>query len=554
MRTAGGYLFGDMSLIRTGLHKHTKALERPVSDRDLEVTNIVQETRWRVNSWVLDVMQECWASGRRLGGLEVGEPRSLPARMADDVWTSLAASDRKEHLGRRAAIHAENASIMGRSQAIMDCLAVAEELRNEEAIFYPHTRDFRLRIYPLATSGPHPQGNDIAKALLMFADGLALGDGGLFWLLVRAANCAGQDKLDLADRVGWALEHKADIIASAQDPLENHFWTTADEPWGFLATCRELAMAWSLDDPTTFVSHLPVPMDGTCNGLQHLSAMGLDPVGAAATNLRNGPRQDIYIRVAQRVAELVQEDMLAGVDIARAWYGKVDRKTVKRAVMTTPYGVTDRGIRKQLLDDGLVEAGEGFGSGEAADYLKDKLVQALSDTVTSAKTIMAWLQAVASALAKAGLPFTWTTPMGSTVQQSYRAIASTRVNTLVGKLVICEEANEAQISERKAALAAAPNFIHSFDAAHVGLTVEEGVKQGIASWALIHDSYGTHAANTWKLAAILRETFIQLYSVDRLQALYDEVREYAPNVAIPAPPARGDFDISEVRKADFFFS
>lgn len=554
MKATGGYLFGDQHIVRTGLHAHTKAVDGAVSQRDLDVTNSVQDTPWRINRWVLDLMMQAWAEGRPVGGLDIGEPKSLPTRMADDVWEALDDADKKQHLSVRAEIHAANASLMGRSQAVLDALAVADELRDEPAIYYPCVRDFRLRIYPQATRGPNPQGNDIAKSLLMFADGLPLGAGGMFWLCVRAANTYGQDKLTLEERVLWASEHMGDILDSAADPFGCAFWQDADEPWGFLATCHELSQAWQLEDPTSFVSHLPVPMDGTCNGLQHLSAMGLDPIGAAATNLRPGVRQDIYIKVAQRVSELVQDDVLAGVDEARVWHGKVDRKVVKRAVMTTPYGVTDRGIAKQLIDDEVIPDCSGIGVGKSADYLRGKLVQALTDTVVSAKSIMAWLQATASALAKAGIPFRWTTPMGSTVQQAYRALTMVQVKTLCGKVSLGAESKDAPLNDRKQALGAAPNFIHSFDAAHVGLTVEEGTRQGITSWALIHDSYGTHAANTWRLAAILRETFIAIYSVDRLKALRDEIAGYAPYVALPELPTRGDFDINEVREATFFFS
>lgn len=97
-------------------------------------------------------------------------------------------------------------------------------------------------------------------------------------------------------------------------------------------------MALSTSDVESFVSHLPIPMDGSCNGLQHLSAMGLDPVGAKATNLMPGPRQDIYQVIADRVASAVAADAAAGVAEAIHWNGRVTRKVVKRAIMTTPTG------------------------------------------------------------------------------------------------------------------------------------------------------------------------------------------------------------------------
>ena len=48
-------------------------------------------------------------------------------------------------------------------------------------------------------------------------------------------------------------------------------------------------------DPTTFVSHLPIHQDGSCNGLQHYAALGRDVLGAGAVNLlpANEP-QDVY--------------------------------------------------------------------------------------------------------------------------------------------------------------------------------------------------------------------------------------------------------------------
>src|SRR5204863_4625565 len=58
-----------------------------------------------------------------------------------------------------------------------------------------------------------------------------------------------------------------------------------------------------------FRSHLPVSMDGTCNGYQHLSALGRDPIGGRATNLvpANEP-QDIYQEVADHVSRRIQRD------------------------------------------------------------------------------------------------------------------------------------------------------------------------------------------------------------------------------------------------------
>lgn len=46
-------------------------------------------------------------------------------------------------------------------------------------------------------------------------------------------------------------------------------------------------------DPETHLSHTPVAMDGSCNGLQHYAALGLDLEGGAAVNLVNADQPQV---------------------------------------------------------------------------------------------------------------------------------------------------------------------------------------------------------------------------------------------------------------------
>jgi DNA-directed RNA polymerase, mitochondrial len=142
-------------------------------------------------------------------------------------------------------------------------------------------------------------------------------------------------------------------MAFADDPLcVPRFWGEADKPWTFLAACKE----WKRyrEEGPDFRSHLPVSMDGTCNGYQHLSAMGRDPIGGLATNLvPAGEPQDIYQKVADRANRRIERDAENGgpdADAARQLLGKIDRNDAKHATMTTPYGVTRGTIYKQLLE------------------------------------------------------------------------------------------------------------------------------------------------------------------------------------------------------------
>ena len=71
----------------------------------------------------------------------------------------------------------------------------------------------------------------------------------------------------------------------------------------------------------------------------------------------------------------------------------------------------------------------------------------------------------------------------------------------------------------------------------------------IQSFAVIHDSFGTHACDMEILSAVLRKTFIELYSEDVLLKFSEEQTE-----ALPELPKYGTLNINEVKDAEFFFS
>lgn len=556
-KLVGGFLTHARGFFTSSAPRaRTTPIEDAVSDADLRAINALGATGWRVNTFVLDVMREAFNRGLAIAGLG-SDPKPLPERLAEDAWAALDEEGKKVVRQVRRAARKSQEEAESHARIVRDCLTTAETLRSRPSIWFPYVKDFRGRIYPATNGGLTPQGSDVAKGLLMFASGLPLGPDGLFWLCVRAANCWGHgvDKLTMEERVAWTLNKQPDIAAAADNPLICRWWTEAEEPWSFLATCYELAQALSSSDTGSFVSHLPIPLDGSCNGIQHLAAMGLDPIAAEAVNLTESPGvRDIYQDVADRVVGFVAADNAARevLTAASAWVGHITRKTVKRAVMTTPYGVTASGIQTQLLNDRLVPPCDD--PLEASRYMRDKIIEALDETVRGPREIMSWLRFTASKLARAGLPFEWTTPSGSRVRQGYHQIAQRRIRTLEGTLTLYEENPESGFNIRKQAAGSAPNYVHSFDAAHLALTVNAAHDDGMRSFAMIHDSYGTHAANTTALGAILRDQFIAIYREDWLAKLHQDITREHPHVQICPSPARGVFDLNRVRYAEYFFA
>ena len=123
-------------------------------------------------------------------------------------------------------------------------------------------------------------GADLARGILEFSEGQPLGEKGLRWLKIHLANKIGKDKLPLEDRVKYIDSIIDEVHKCAEDPRNNTFWLDCENPWQALGVMFELSDALKSGDPHSFISHVPVHVDGSCNGMQHYAALGKDAKGA----------------------------------------------------------------------------------------------------------------------------------------------------------------------------------------------------------------------------------------------------------------------------------
>lgn len=543
-------------------HDELKWVDMPEVYR---AVNNVQNTPWRINRAVLDVMRQVWDGGGSLGGLPPREDLPLPARPpeADTDEAVL-----KQWKADAADTYTRNAQLLSKRLAISQRLWIAQKFAEEEAIYFPHELDFRGRIYPVPVGGPHPQGEDSAKGLLEFAEGHPLGPNGAGWLAIHVANLFGVDKVPFEERVDWVMANSEAICDSAANPLDgSRFWTTADSPYCALAACIE--WAGYCREGEAFVSRVPVALDGSNSGLQHFSAMLRDPVGARAVNLMPSERpQDIYKEVAASAQATVNASPLAE---AVPWKGdKVTRKIAKQPCMTYCYSATRFGMQGMVLkalrdiDSDLAQQGKpphlgGEDNYQAAMYQSHVLWEAISEVVSAASKAMEWLREAAKVAAEVGLPVWWTTPQGLPVLQRYRVVSGKRVHLHYQgrELKITLAIDGEDIAPRAQANGIAPNFVHSFDAAHLMSTVNACADQGITAMAVIHDSFGCHAAFAGDLSRILRETFVEQYTPNRLEMFRDELAaQLPPELAAKLPPLPeiGTFDLNQVLDSHYVFA
>jgi DNA-directed RNA polymerase len=330
---SGGYHTFKLSLVKTRNKAYLEELQHVEMPGVYQAINSLQQTPWRINKGIYRVLTELWENYKGgEAGLPLRDGLPLPPKPVDIDSNKVALKHWKQ---KAAAVYNHNHKTMSKCLAVTQKLWVAEKFLNESAIYMPYTLDWRGRIYTVP-SFVTPQGDDSGKALLEFADGKPLGANGAFWLAVHLANNYGYDKASFDDRVQWVIDNEDQILDSALNPIVGkRWWMDADNPFQCLAACMEWAGYKMQGDD--YVSHLPVQLDGSCNGLQNFSAMLRDKVGGKATNLiPSDTPSDIYGEVAKVATEIIREDAAEGVEYASVWSGNMHIKQTKRKNMTLP--------------------------------------------------------------------------------------------------------------------------------------------------------------------------------------------------------------------------
>ena len=574
----GGYYTGNVTpypLVKDAKKTQLEELENTDLTTVLEAINAIQETSWRINREMLDVVSWAYENHAERVGFPSASKKQIPDKppLADtDEEVS------REYRKQCYLVHDENRRNVVRRLAILQGISLARKMSEYEEFYFPHYLDSRGRAYPRPAI-LNPQGPDHIKAILEFATGKEIVDGSEAhaWLSVATANAWGEDKLSLQERIDWAEENAEMILSVGNNPKEDFRWMEADDPLSFLRCAMELnAVRVASSEGRSHVSHMPLAVDATCSGIQHFSAMLRDEVGGETVNLRaTKQRQDVYQRVADLVIERLKEDRnnnpdpLIQAKAAAALRVGVCRKMTKRSTMIVPYNGTFHACMS-YIDDHYRDLGctPFTPMGHFVPYVARHVWDAIAETVIASRQAMDWLTKIAAAASKSthSLPMSWMTPAGFPVQQVCYEREQVRVRTwLDGKSAkLSYVRNTKVIDAARMRSSVAPNFVHSMDAAHLQLTisvclnVEENEGGPAMSFAMVHDSFGVHAADMPLFGQILRKSFHWMYTEhDVLADFYTSnlpVIDEEKIDTIPPIPERGNLDLDEVLLSDFFFS
>jgi DNA-directed RNA polymerase len=526
---SGGYLLNEVmcghNLVRRG---NPSSIQGEIP---LTFLNRIQKVAYRLNPFIVKVAEELDRLERPVGKFLPIVHHELPVKPVDIATNKEA---RHEYNRKAAAVHNTQAQEFRKSCRTRMTMEAVNRFKDKEKFYIPWSFDYRGRAYPIPAFLT-PQDTDFGKSLLRSYEESYLTPESEDWLAFQVATTWGLDKSPMSERLAWVKANNTFIKRIVLDPIGClPEWEVADEPWQFLAACEEYYHC-VLSGERQFTG-LFVATDATCSGLQILAGLARDASTARLVNvLPSDTPQDAYKVVAEAAKPHCPESIQP----------YLDRKVVKRVVMTVPYNAkpfSNRGYIKDALKDKGIEI-----SKEDLTETVNAVRDAMNCVVPGPMAVMSWIEAeVANAIDNGKQQLEWVTPSGFVVNQKLMKKNTVRVDLqLLGRCqltVAVDDSNKVDRNHHKNATA--PNLIHSLDASLLHLAAI----RFNAPIALIHDSVLCRATDMSTLSTVVRETYMHLF------AEHDYLNDFASQIgAETTPPIIGDLKPESVIESTYFF-
>lgn len=496
-------------------------------------------------------------------------------------------------------------------------LAAHKSLAAEPAFYMPLYMDFRGRIYT-QTSEVTYQGSKLQKALLRFPKGHAQSQSSS---IIRASAMhtsalVGLDKEHPDARLAWYMDKFRPVAECLhkwgwEDHSVEDLLRTAEDPLGLAGALWLQRLGFGVD-----YDCLPVQLDGTCNGLQHLSALFRDETAAPYVNLtaanNHATPGDAYMAVAALVQHKLRQ--MADPWVQRVvTFIKVDRKMCKRPVMTLPYGATKGTVEGHILEaalgqrpppdswtapakrgpSGSWESDEeaiASGYGAFADRplerhplfhqdmrkLAHLVWEAIGEVFPRALLAMQAFRDIAKGVGErtlewqmgyslpGGYPPLWVVQAKAKSSAVPLALKGLHLPNSIRSLKMHPGRDEVDAHSHVTGIVA--NFIHSQDADHLVGALEAARMRGVRSMGATHDALKVRPSDAGKMGTALRESFASKYLTFDPLALPVALRDakgdaeafgswyaLAESVGVEFP-GRGTWEPAEVLESRWFFS
>lgn len=577
-KAVGGYESHQFKLVRA----NSKLVDYSKFSQEIfDSINYIQSTPWKVNIPLLEAVRSDLKAPRKEDFIKTDFPDAEGCNWEIDIkdpTCSIEGEDLKIMINYREA-YKERASLyraeagdyetaLGKYRALKLAISVADQYKEEEAIYFPHSYDFRGRVYPLSI-GLNPQGSDAVKSLLLYKEVQETTEKGMMWNWAYLASLYGEDKLDFTDRVEKGKE------------LLEADYKEADEPYQFLS--HQLEMQKYMIEPS-YIPNTRIHLDACNSGSQFTSAITGDLAGCLATNviptIEDGKtiRKDAYLLVAEKALELTDKLISKEGDhktketlkFLRGLLETNGRKICKVPVMVSNYGGTTGG-RTDILWDMFRELDverKWITRGTAALFSKI-IGKSIVGVLNGGKAFEVYVHKMNNIIAKSNKQIEWTTSDGFNVvhvkykelkpKQIQCKLPNSRKETTINKRLFSEN-----VSAPKMKSAISPNYIHSLDAELLRRVAMRMQKEGIIYSDWIHDSFGCHPNNVDFMLDVTKQEFRELVERDPLGVLDTQLNSQIESskgstkaLLDVSTPRIGGFetsDLKQVEQSDWFFS
>jgi len=525
----GGYILNEVMRGHDMVRRGTGGCIQ--GERPIEFLNRIQKVAYRLNPFTVGVAEELDRLERAVGKFLPIIHHDLPPKPVDIATNKEA---RHDYNRQAAAVYNLQAQEFKKSCRTRMTMEAVQRFKDKDKFFIPWSFDYRGRAYPIPAFLT-PQDTDFGKSLLSFAEPAYMTPEAEDWLAFQVATTYGLDKATMQERLDWVKNNTHLISCVASNPiLHVHDWEAANEPWQFLSACDEYYHC-VLKCDRHFTS-LPVATDATCSGLQILAGLAKDKNTASLVNvLPSDKPQDAYAVVASTATPYCPNSIR----------NYMDRKVVKRVVMTVPYNAkpfSNRGyIKNALLEKGIEI--------DKDDLTKtvDAVRNAMDEVVPGPMAVMSWIEKeVAKAIDLGKTELTWSTPSGFVVNQKLmkKEVVTVKLQLLGRCELEVATQDSDKVDKQHHKNATAPNLIHSLDASLLHFSA----LAFNAPIALIHDSVLCRATDMSSLSAIVRETYMHLF------AEHNYLQDFADQIGAETdPPIIGDLEPSSVIDSTYFF-
>jgi hypothetical protein len=428
----------------------------------------------------------------------------------------------------------------------MEIINLALIFRTVNSFYLPVRLDYRGRLYCVVEYLNY-QGSDLAKALLKFAVGEKVylnNERAINYLKIFGASCFGLGKESFKNRINWINNNESDIINFINGDIIHK----AENKLLFISFCFEyLKYVDALkNNKEYFISCLPIQLDATCNGFQHLSLLLEDTTLAQEVNLgaatwEDSPN-DFYSFLSMNCKKYFEDELLNNTDLnkeTKESYIRLSninysnhRKMVKKTIMTIPYNATKYANKIDLKEDFEYLNGKYYYKNDKKIIFKEIDFKLLCDTLyiclyrdfPKIKALLNYFKEIANISNKLNISIPWYLPTGLVVKQKYYANSKVKLKPFIYSkdLLTLNIYIKDKFNTRKQSRALMPNIVHSLDAASLALLVNNYFKENNNNFFSVHDCFAVTCNNIDLISQLLKLSYYHIYSSKNFIEKFDE--------------------------------